>query len=138
MNSWLAKISPPKYLRYLFFIVYSFYRSYKSERNEAPTIAILFLAFIHMIGLFSLVFIFFSNYIFDELGENVGVIIILSIISFVHYFLFFQGNKWRSYIDEFSHLKRKDRRKGAIYLFIYDSLSFCFFLLGNSPNFSLL
>ncbi|WP_062060759.1 hypothetical protein [Aquimarina longa] len=118
MSNWLDRVRPPKYLRYFFYIVHSFYRSYKSERKEAPVTTILFLAFFHMIGLFSFIFIFFSNYFFEKIDGNIGAFIIVFIIGLSHYILFYKKEKWKFYLIEFEHLKKKDRRKGAVYLFI--------------------
>ncbi|WP_108868689.1 hypothetical protein [Aquimarina aquimarini] len=143
MSSWLAKIRPPKYLRYLFFIVYSFYRSYRSERNEAHWSSVIFLAIFHGL-LFLMVAYFFQDFFFPPVSsnDNLGLyykkdpnddLILYGSILFtgaLFYIIFLYQKKWRSYIDEFSHLKRKDRRKGTVYLFFY--LLICLFLAFSS------
>ncbi|WP_062060761.1 hypothetical protein [Aquimarina longa] len=140
MSNWLDRARPPKYLRCFFYIVYSFYRSYKSERKEAPVTAILFLAFCHMF-FFLGVFIFLYSFYINTLNLNdiqteykldsylkLTFLCGFTLNCIFFYYGFYSNRKWESYIIEFSHLKKKDRRKKAIHLFIYLLIMMLFFI----------
>jgi len=109
MKEFLANIRPPKYLRYLFFIGYCWYRSFKSERDEAHGSVIIFLGTIHIIFFMSILFITIPQIIF-ELGKYELVIPVFLFISAMSYYLFWYQNKWKFFLQEFSHLKRKQQR----------------------------
>ncbi|WP_234859108.1 hypothetical protein [Aquimarina aquimarini] len=118
MKEWLVRIRPPKYLRYFFYIAYSWYRGYKSERNEAHATAIVLLWFVHT-PLLLRVLHAFNKGIILELNEYQTVYPIAIITGLLFYYLFWYQGKWRIYVEEFKHFKKKDRRKGTVYLFIY-------------------
>ncbi len=124
MKEFLANIRPPKYLRYLFFIGYCWYRSFKSERDEAHRTATLFLTIPHLIlfiGLFMNLMPDFSS----SMGKLNTVLPICFVLGVLFYYLFLYKKKWRDYIEEFNHIKRKEQRIGIIFLFFYLSY-YCF------------
>ncbi|WP_234859074.1 hypothetical protein [Aquimarina aquimarini] len=127
MSSWLAKIRPPKYLRYFFYIAYSWYRSHTSERNEAHYTAAIIIGGSKAIIVLLLLSVFFTDAMYINGNKNQWLFLVFSIAFIVFYYLFIYKKKWRSYIDEFSYLKRQDRRRGTIYLFLY--LFTIFFIL---------
>ncbi|WP_062059606.1 hypothetical protein [Aquimarina longa] len=131
MNNWLDRVRAPKYLRYFFYIAYSWYRPYKSDRSDAHFGAMLIVALPNTLLLFvinnisllidSKKFLVFSN----------TIVIFFSLIVFlIYYVLFIYDNKWKVIIKEFEYLKRKDRKRGLIYLFIY---LFTWFFLALFP-----
>ncbi|WP_108866186.1 hypothetical protein [Aquimarina aquimarini] len=119
MSSWLAKIRAPKYLRYFFYIAYSWYRSHTSERYEAHYTAAIFLGISKALILLFFLNLFFTDAMYRDGNRNEWAFFICTITFIIFYYLFIYKKKWRSYIDEFSYLKRQDRRRGTIYLFIY-------------------
>ncbi|MGO3184400.1 MAG: hypothetical protein ACTIJ9_16350 [Aequorivita sp.] len=118
MNRFLTNIKPPKYLRYFFYIVYSWYRPYKSDRADAPMMASLFLWFIHSLLALGLILNFGENLTLRYSKFEI-VLPIFFAIGIVTYILFWPKIKWKKYIIEFNHFKKKDRLIGTIYLFIY-------------------
>ncbi|WP_188112321.1 hypothetical protein, partial [Aquimarina sp. RZ0] len=48
----------------------------------------------------------------------------------VHYYWFLYNKKWKSYIEEFRHIRRRQQKIGLIYLFIY---LFVYLLLALYP-----
>ncbi len=143
MSNWLEEVRPPKYLRYFFYIAYSWYRPYKSERSEAHYTSIIILGVSK--GLLLLIFlnIFYTNQLYGNANENGVIFLICFVIFLFFYFFFLYKKKWKSHIDEFNHLNRKDRRRGTLYLFLYFfiillillPLSF-YFVIKNSPHYT--
>ncbi|WP_062060757.1 hypothetical protein [Aquimarina longa] len=139
MSNWLDRVRAPKYLRYFFYIAYSWYRPYKSDRSDAHFNSIVFLATFHGL-LFLMLTYFFKDFFFPYVSLNDNLesyykrdpydepILYGSILftGALFYFIFLYQKKWISYVDEFSHLKKKDRRRGTFYLFVY--LVICLFL----------
>lgn len=121
--NWLHKVKPPKYLRYLFFIAYSFYRRFTSERSDAHLTAITFIAFMNTIMYVSL--LMWGAKIYDKI--YVFAIMVFVIIQF--YVWFWYKKKWKLFLDEFKHIKRKQQLLGGVYLFIYLVICLMFFFL---------
>ncbi|KAA1239798.1 hypothetical protein [Aquimarina sp. RZ0] len=124
MRDWLTSIRPPKFIRYLFFIGYNWYRSFESERSDAHFTITIVLS----LHLFLLPFILTNIQFILGYGNMVVFskmeIILFAIISgFLQYYFFLYQNKWKHYIGEFNHIRRKQQRIGIIYLFIY--IIFC-------------
>ncbi|WP_062059608.1 hypothetical protein [Aquimarina longa] len=142
MSNWLDRVRPPKYLRYFFYIAYSWYRPYKSDRSDAHFNSVCFLAFANTIALISFVFMILGNFIVNSLGSKRIIITIIIFMTCIHYIYFFRKQKWKEYIKEFNYLKKKDRKRGALYLFLYFfiiiiillPLSF-YFIVKNSSNY---
>ncbi|WP_062060765.1 hypothetical protein [Aquimarina longa] len=128
MSNWLDRVRAPKYLRYFFYIAYSWYRPYKSDRSDAHFNSIVFLATIHILVLLSIISIFFRTYFLERLDKSTAIGLVVIVIGVIHYILFFKNKKWKSYIEEFSHLKKKDRRRGTLYLLTYLFIIILFFI----------
>ncbi len=109
----ISKIYPPKFIRYLFFIAYCWYRRFSSERSDAHFTAILFLSVGHLCLLLA---IFLNlNYLLGDF--DIWFAFIFS--SLISYIFFWNNDKWKNYLQEFSYINRKSQKIGLIYLFIY-------------------
>ncbi|KAA1242467.1 hypothetical protein [Aquimarina sp. RZ0] len=131
MKEWLANIRPPKFLRYLFFIGYCWYRSFRSEREDAQVSSMLFLALPHGMVIFildNISSICYKDSI--EVFSNFQILLFAFFILVVHYYWFLYNKKWKSYIEEFRHIRRRQQKIGLIYLFIY---LFVYLLLALYP-----
>ena len=118
MKEWLAKIKPPKYLRYLFFIAYSWYRRFSSERSDAHFTAILFLAMLHILA-YQIVF-----FVLNVPPEK-SIAILIAIFAGVQFYVWFWYNqKWKSFMEEFNHIKLKQKKRHIIYLLVYAIVCF--------------
>ncbi|WP_062059610.1 hypothetical protein [Aquimarina longa] len=143
MSNWLEEVRPPKYLRYFFYIAYSWYRPYKSERSEAHYTATIILSISNGLIALMLLSIIFTDTIYRKGNKHIWALSICFIFYIIFYYLFLYKKKWRKYIDEFSHLRKKDRRKGTIYLFLYLFIIFLillplsvYFIVKNSPHYT--
>ena len=118
--SWLKKAQAPKFLRYLFFIAYSWYRKYAIERPYAEDSAILFIALGYMMIFSGLIQHIES---LSRIANFLGTFISTGLVA---YYLFWYKKKWKKYIEEFQHIKRKKQWVGLIYLFLYIFFCICF------------
>jgi len=117
MNKLLIGIRPPKFLRYLFFIAYSWYRGYKSDREDAHVMATMLLGAFNGFMFYGLLIWYSSKAL--SMSKYQTVIPFFLFIGFIFYFLFLHKRKWKFYIEEFKHVKRKQQKIGLIYLFVY-------------------
>ncbi len=117
MKEFLTNVRPPKFLRYFFYIGYSWYRGFKSERDDAHFTIILLFWFAHTSLFFTIFLLLYESVIVHS--KYLVVLPFAIFFGYVFYLLFWYDNKWKLYIKEFSHLKKKDRLLGSIYLFIY-------------------
>lgn len=123
MKEFLANLRPPKFLRYLFYIAYSGYRRYKSDREDAHVMATILLATFSGVSAYGLL-LWHGPEKYKSLDKYQSVLPFVTLVGLLFYYFFIYRSKWRYYIEEFKHLKRKQRRIGLIYLFIY--LFMCF------------
>lgn len=126
MKEFLINIRPPKFLRYLFYIAYSGYRGYKSDREDAHVMGTLLIWAFSTFSLYGLL-IWHGPDKFQSLNKFQSVLPFFSFMGILFYYLFLYQRKWKYYIEEFQHLKKKQRRIGLVYLFIY--LFICLFIL---------
>ncbi len=125
MKEFLANIRPPKFLRYLFFIAFSGYRRFKSDREDAHVMATLLVGGFSTFMIYGLL-LWHGPEEFQSLNKYLSVLPFFTLVGFVFYYLFLYQRKWGYYVEEFKHLKRRQRRIGFIYLFIY--LFLCLFI----------
>ncbi|MDO6810987.1 hypothetical protein Q4603_20370 [Zobellia galactanivorans] len=121
MEVWLKKIRPPKYLRYFFFIIYRWYSSYSSEKPTAQYTAAIFLAIPH-----TFIYILICSLSNVQRISKGNMLLFISFILVLHYYLFLYKAKWKGFLKEFKHLDKKKRVKGTFLVFLY--LIFCFFI----------
>lgn len=117
MKDFLANSKPPKFLRYFFYIGYSWYRGFKSELDDAHFTIVLLLWFAHTSLFFTIFLLAYESVLVHS--KYLIVLPFTAFFGYIFYILFLHRNKWRYYVEEFNHLKKKDRLIGSIYLYVF-------------------